>query len=455
MRKKEITTIEEAYTALKDYKLPYAKVAVTDIDGILRGKYIAKKKLISALTDGFGFCDVILGWDSNDQLYDTIEFTGWNSGFPDAQVTPIPETSRRIPFENNLLFFLAEFSGGASALCPRSILKKVIDKTQTLGLSAFAGAEYEYFLFQETPETVRTKNYKNLVPFTPGNFGYSIIRNSVQSDFHNAFLEMCESMDIPLEGYHTETGPGVLEAAIAVDEILHAADKAILFKTFTKIFAQKHELMATFMAKWSTDYPGQSGHIHLSLQNKKDENIFFDPSKPLNISDEMRWFIGGQQKLMPELIAMVAPTVNSYRRLIPNYWAPIDNSWGIDNRTTAIRVIPGAPASQRIEYRLASSDSNPYLAMAVALGSGIWGIENEIEPTRPIQGNFWEESQKDIQPLPQSLGEASILLKKSKVGRSLFGDAFIDHFCATRDREEDLYRNQVDEWQLKRYFEII
>ena len=262
-------------------------------------------------------------------------------------------------------------------------------------------------------------------------------------------------MDIPLEGYHTETGPGVLEAAIAVDEILHAADKAILFKTFTKIFAQKHGLMATFMAKWSTDYPGQSGHIHLSLQNKKDENIFFDPSKPLNISDEMRWFIGGQQKLMPELIAMVAPTVNSYRRLIPNYWAPIDNSWGIDNRTTAIRVIPGAPASQRIEYRLASSDSNPYLAMAVALGSGIWGIENEIEPTRPIQGNFWEERQKDIQPLPQSLGEASILLKKSKVGRSLFGDAFIDHFCATRDREEELYRNQVDEWQLKRYFEII
>mgnify|MGYP003302744790 CR=1 FL=1 len=148
-------------------------------------------------------------------------------------------------------------------------IKKVIDKTQTLGLSALAGAEYEYFLFKETSETVRTKNYKNLVPFTPGNFGYSIIRNSVQSDFHNAFLEMCESMDIPLEGYHTETGPGVLEAAIAVDKILHAADKAILFKTFTKIFAQKHELMATFMAKWSTDYPGQSGHIHLSLQNKK------------------------------------------------------------------------------------------------------------------------------------------------------------------------------------------
>ena len=101
--------------------------------------------------------------------------------------------------------------------------------------------------------------------------------------------------------------------------------------------------MATFMAKWSTEHPGQSGHIHLSLKNEEKQNIFFDLAKPLNISDEMRWFIGGQQKLMPELIAMVAPTINSYRRLIPNYWAPIDNSWGIDNRTASLRVIPGTP----------------------------------------------------------------------------------------------------------------
>ena len=452
MNKKKINTIAEACSALKACKLPYGKVAVTDMDGILRGKYLSKKKLLSALKDGFGFCDVILGWDSNDQIYDDVKYTGWSSGFPDAHVMPIPETARFIPFENDLLFFLAEFYGNASKLCPRSILKKVIKKGETLGFSALAGAEYEYFLFQETPETVRAKNYRNLRPFTPGNFGYSVIRNSVHSDFHNEFLEMCELIDIPLEGYHTETGPGVLEAALAPDCILNAADKATLFKTFTKIFAQRRELMATFMAKWSTEHPGQSGHIHLSLKNEEKQNIFFDSSKPLNISDEMRWFIGGQQKLMPELIAMVAPNINSYRRLVPNYWAPIDNSWDIDNRTTSLRVITGAPTSQRVEYRLASADSNPYLAMSVALGSGLWGIENKIEPTKSIS----EAAEKrGIKPLPSSLGDASTRLRKSKVARLLFGSEFIEHFCATREKEEELHRNQVDEWQLQRYFEII
>ena len=403
MDKKKIKTIAEASSALKACKLPFGKVAVTDMDGILRGKYMSKKKLLNALKDGFGFCDVILGWDSNDQIHNDIRYTGWNSGFPDAHVIPIPETGRFIPFENDLLFFLAEFYGNASKLCPRSILKKVIKKGETLGFSALAGAEYEYFLFQETPETVRAKNYRNLVPFTPGNFGYSVIRNSVHSDFHNKFLEMCELIDIPLEGYHTETGPGVLEAALTPDCILNAADKATLFKTFTKIFAQRHELMATFMAKWSTEHPGQSGHIHLSLKNEEKQNIFFDSSKPLNMSDEMRWFIGGQQKLMPELIAMVAPTINSYRRLIPNYWAPIDNSWGIDNRTASLRVILGPPTSQRVEYRLASADSNPYLAMSVALGSGLWGIENKIEPTKPIDEVVGKQL---IKPLPSSLSKS-------------------------------------------------
>ena len=328
----------------------------------------------------------------------------------------------------------------------------MIRKGESLGFSALAGAEYEYFLFQETPETVRAKNYRNLVPFTPGNFGYSVIRNSVHSDFHNEFLEMCELIDIPLEGYHTETGPGVLEAALAPDCILDAADKATLFKTFTKIFAQRRELMATFMAKWSKEHPGQSGHIHLSLKNEKKQNIFFDPAKPLNISDEMRWFIGGQQKLMPELMAMVAPTINSYRRLTPNYWAPIDNSWGIDNRTASLRVIPGTPTSQRVEYRLASADSNPYLAMSVALGSGFWGIENKIEPTKSINEAGGKQG---IKPLPSSLGDASARLRKSKVAKLLFGSEFIEHFCTTREKEEELHRNQVDEWQLQRYFEII
>ena len=262
-------------------------------------------------------------------------------------------------------------------------------------------------------------------------------------------------MHFPIEGYHTETGPGVMEAAIKVDNILAAADKAILFKTFTKIFAQKHDLMATFMAKWSMEHPGQSGHIHLSLTDKRGTPVFHDPTKNDSISDTMRWFIGGQQNLLLDFTALVAPTINSYTRLVPGLWAPTNNSWGIDNRTCAIRAILGSPKSQRVEYRLGSADANPYLSMAAALAAGLWGIQNKIPPSSPVHGNGYSEQPKTINNLPKTLQESAKLLNKSAPARSYFGDKFVDHYVATREWEVQEYQRQVTDWQIKRYFEII
>src|SRR5207244_2621335 len=189
-------------------------------------------------------------------------------------------------------------------------------KADEMGFSVASAFEYEFFVFDETPESVREKGYRNLKPLTPGYFGYSVLRSSVHADLYEELLETCRDMDMPLEGLHTETGPGVLEAAIAVDEALAAADKAILFKTFIKVLAQRRGLMATFMAKWSRDWPGQSGHLHVSLKDRDGSPVFYDESKPHHMADAMRWFIGGQQALLPELLAMVAATVNSYTRLI-------------------------------------------------------------------------------------------------------------------------------------------
>jgi glutamine synthetase len=263
-------------------------------------------------------------------------------------------------------------------------------------------------------------------------------------------------MDFEIEGLHTETGPGVLEAAIRVDDALRAADKAALFKTFTKILAQKRGWMATFMAKWSRDWPGQSGHLHTSLRDiKTGKGAFYDAKAPHNMSDTMRWFVGGQQQLMPETLAMVACTVNSYTRLIPGFWAPTDSAWGVENRTTALRVIPGSEKSQRVEYRVAAADINPYIALAAAIGTGLWGIENKIEPGNPIQGNAYAVEHPAERALPRSLGEAAGRLKASKPARALFGDTFVDHYAATREWEEREARKAITDWQLARYFEII
>jgi len=173
------------------------------------------------------------------------------------------------------------------------------------------------------------------------------------------------------------------------------------------------------------------------------------------VSETMRHFIGGQQRLMGELLAMVAPTVNSYTRLIPGFWAPTEASWGIDNRTCALRVIAGGPKSQRVEFRVAAADANPYLALAAALGAGLWGIENRIEPDVPVVGNAYEKKFPKRLALPTTLWDAAQCLKASKPARALFGDAFVDHFAATREWEEREFRKHITDWEMERYFEII
>ncbi|MCG8383388.1 MAG: glutamine synthetase [Gammaproteobacteria bacterium] len=455
MQTHDVTTVEDARQIINERGLDYVKVGLFDIDGVLRGKYMAKDKFLSALKDGFGFCDVVLGWDSQDQLYDNVAFTGWHTGYGDATVRIIPESCRELPLEQNALLFLTEFSGEAAAICPRGILQSMIKKAEMMGLIPYASCEFEFFLFDETPNTVREKYYKNLNTISPGFFGYSVLRSSVFSDFYEELLSTCIKMDMPLEGLHTETGPGVLEAAIAYDKALEAADRAALFKSFTKILAQKRQWMATFMARWSSDWPGQSGHIHLSLKDNQERPVFYEENRPHHISDTMRYFIGGQQKLMPELLCMIAPTINSFTRLVPGFWAPTSANWGIENRTCALRAITGKPSVQRVEYRIAAADINPYIAVAAALGSGLWGIEHSIEPSEPVTGNAYDVSPPKEQILPKTLIEAANKLTHSTAARSLFGDQFVDHYAATRVWEEREFRKHISDWEMARYFEII
>jgi glutamine synthetase len=455
MQPSDVKNAADARKIVTERELTHVKLGLFDTDGVLRGKYLGREKFFLALENGFGFCDVVLGWDSNDQLYDNVSFTGWHTAYPDAWCRVVPSTCRPLPLEGDMLLFLAEFDGAAEVLCPRGTLKRVLSRADEMGYAAQAACEYEFFLFEETPHSVREKGFKNLRTVTPGFFGYSMLRASVHAEFYEHLLELCTTMRIPLEGLHTETGPGVLEAAITYADALEGADRAALFKTFTKILAQRRGWMATFMAKWSREWPGQSGHLHVSLTDKRGKPVFHDARKPHAMSDAMRWFIGGQQALMPELLAMVASNVNSYTRLIPGFWAPTDATWGLDNRTCALRAIPGSPTSQRIEYRIAAADINPYIALAAAIGSGLWGIEHRIEPDAPIEGSAYARTYPQERQLPHTLWEAAQRLRASSAARALFGDAFVEHYAATREWEEREFRKAITDWELTRYFEVI
>ena len=453
---RDVKTAQDAQRIVEERQLSHVKVGVFDIDGVMLGKYMSRNKFFSSLENGFAFCDVVLGWDSKDKLYDNAKYTGWHTGYPDAQVRILPHSCRELAFEDNQLLFIAEFDGPAGKICPRAVLRRVIEKAAMMGFDAFAALEYEFFMFDETPDSVRAKGFRNLKPITPDNFGYSIIRNTVHAELYHQILNMGEVMDFPIESLHTETGPGVIEAAIAVDHAAAAGDKAALFKTCMKILAQRNNMMATFMAKWSPNYPGQSGHIHVSLRHKDGSgSAFYDPSKTHHMSQIQAHFLAGQQKLMPELLSLFSPTVNSYTRLIPGFWAPTDATWGVENRTTALRVIPGNDKSQRIEYRLGSADANPYLALAAALGSGLYGIEHRLEPEPEVKGNSYDQSHNQELALPPTLWDAAQRLKQSEAAQTLFGREFVEHFAATREWEEREFRRHVTDWELDRYFEII
>ncbi|MGE6743734.1 glutamine synthetase family protein [Allorhizobium pseudoryzae] len=454
-RKLNLTSIEEVRSYVIDNNPKHIKVGVFDIDGVLRGKFISRDKFLSAIDNGYGFCNALLGWDVSDTLYDNSEYTGWHTGFPDANLRIIPESGLILPFQNETLFFASEFVGTAEAICPRGVLRRVLQRASDMGFSIKAAMEFEFFMFRESSDTVTEKDFKNLRTLSPGSFSYSVLRSLVQEGLYQEILDTFDSIGIDLEGLHAETGPGVVETAIAVDSALGMADKASIFKAFMKILAQNRGLMATFMAKWNEDLSGQSGHTHMSLWSNDGRPLFYDASAEHSMSEVMRHFLGGQLAYLRDFAAMVAPNINSYSRLTPGYWAPTAATWGIDNRTVGIRVIPGSAKSQRLEYRVPGSDVNPYLSMAAAIGSGLLGIEKKIDPGAISVGNAYAKEVPESRRLPSNLETSAVLFGASAEAKDLFGEAFVRHFADSRSFEARQFARAVTDWELRRYFEIL
>ena len=431
------------------------KVGGFDIDGILRGKYVSLDKFFSVADGGVGFCDVIFGWDSGDQLYDNAQVTGWHSGYPDTRATVDLSSFRVIPWEPGTAAFLLDFEespGKPLAVSPRQLLRRIDDKARSMGFAVKAASEYEFFLFKETPQSLREKGYANLAPLSPGMFGYSWLRASENAPLVHALVDGMAAFDIELEGFHTETGPGVYEAAIRYDSLLRSADKAALFKTAAKEICARYGVIPTFMAKWNKDLPGCSGHLHQSLWTLAGEPVFRDARDPRGMSKTMQHYVAGQAALLPAMTALIAPTINSYKRMVRGAWSPTMASWGVENRTCALRVIPGSASSTRVEYRFAAADMNAYIALAASVGAGLYGVEHELPLPPETTGNGYDAK---ATPLPSTLRTATEALSRSKEVREILGAEFVDHYVRTRDWECRQFEAAVTKWELERYFEII
>ncbi|KAF2753348.1 glutamine synthetase/guanido kinase [Pseudovirgaria hyperparasitica] len=456
------------------------KVAGIDVDGQLRGKLMAKSKFLKIAEDGFGFCSVIFGWDMHDRTYfRELAISNAENGYRDLIAVPDLNSFRRIPWENNVPFFLVTFYDSAThetlSACPRSLLKRMVEKLHKDGKGAMAGAEYEFFQFRapegKSAATFLQENPVNSLPsLTEGMFGYSITRPVVNQDYYYGIFDNCKKFNCGIEGWHTESGPGVFEAALEFGEITQMADKASLFKLVVKSLGTKYGITPCFMAKPREGLPGNSGHMHVSVIDKRNgDNLFIrsepDPNPPYpdlkHLSDLGRHFLAGLLEGLPDIMPLLAPTVNSYKRLVENFWAPVTVSWGLEHRAASIRLIApptASPKATRFEVRVPGADTNPHFVLAAILALGWRGVEKKLEIAVPPLGKGEDVggSSDKGQRLAKSLKEATEVFKrKDSIAREVFGDEFVEHYAGTREHEIRLWDEAVTDWEVRRYIETV
>ncbi|KAF8809026.1 glutamine synthetase/guanido kinase [Phlegmacium glaucopus] len=487
-----MTATSRAPKSYKDIQAELAddikvKVAGIDVDGVLRGKFMSKEKFLSAAkSDGFGFCSVIFGWDIHDAVYSKeLLISNKANGYRDVTAVIDLSSFRRIPWEHNVPFFLVFFLDPETkeplSVDPRGVLQVATERAIQAGYDCFSGVEYEYFNFKETPQSASEKSFTSLQPLTPGMHGYSLLRTQLNNEyFHDLFNKSIE-FDVGVEGhrkpFNTETGPGVLETALAYTSALRMADNAILFKYTAKSVGMKHGVIPSFMAKPWNGLPGCSGHIHVSLRNQEGRNIFAVSDSELEtgrakaanddtkfISQEAEWFLAGVLDGIADVMPTLVPTINGYKRLVGGeaFWAPNAVTYGYDSRAASIRIIspPSCPPpATRLEIRIPGADMNPYFAISAIFLLGLRGINKKLVLPGPPISQFTPEDRNNgkIKMLPTSLESATIrMMRPDSIAREpeVFGNAFVDHYGGTREHEVTLWNQAVTNWEVERYLEL-
>ncbi|RSM09825.1 hypothetical protein CEP52_003915 [Fusarium oligoseptatum] len=436
------------------------KLAGVDVDGILRGKLISKKKFLSIAEAGFGFCSVIFGWDMHDKTYiRELKISNAENGYHDL-----------------LAIFLDPDTKVPICACPRGLIKTQLDKLKSHGYGAMAGAEYEFYQFKNpdpstsSPAAYLQENPPHQLPaLTEGMFGYSLTRPVHNQEYYYDVFNTCAQFSCDIEGWHTESGPGVFEAALEFGEISQMADRAALFKYVVKSVSTKYGITPCFMAKPKQGLPGNSGHMHVSLVDKTGKNLLARDTLDENaqwkdiagLSDLGRHFLAGILVGLPDIMPLLAPTINSYKRLVENFWAPVTVSWGLEHRAASIRLITpptSKPSATRFEVRVPGADTNPHFVLAAVLGCGWRGVEKKLEiPTPPLAMGQDVGGEADRgERLAKSLKEATArFMAKGSIAREVFGDDFVEHFGGTREHEIRLFDEAVTDWEMKRYIETV
>jgi glutamine synthetase len=429
------------------------QIMITDPSGVLRGKAVRREELARIFDSGRQVAGSILGLDITGKDVDDTGLV-WDTGDADMTARPIARTLKPAPWlaapTGQLLLTMFDRDGAPAAADPRHALVRAVEDFAQAGLTPVVACELEFYLLKEEPGG-------RLVPAGGGRAGerqkidaYSLQRLDDLAPVFNDVYTAATAQGLPAETLMSEYAPGQFEITLHHrDDALQAVDEAVMFKRVLRGVAQKHGLIACFMAKPFTELAGSGLHVHVSLNDSNGRN-FFASDDPAG-TEELRQAIGGMKDTMAESMAVFAPNANSYRRFVNESYAPVAPIWGINNRSVSLRVPAGPAASRHIEHRICGADANLYLAVATVLGAAAHGLRERLDPGAPVEGNGY--AQAGVRSLPASWHEALNLASRSEFLEETLGKEFLKIFLAIKRQECARFSGEVSEldyaWYLR------
>ncbi|MGJ8527218.1 glutamine synthetase family protein [Maritalea sp.] len=429
-------------------------VAFPDMQGRLMGKRFHAAHFVDSAWEETHCCNYLLATDLEMFTVEGYAATSWQSGYGDYVMKPDLSTLRPVPWLDGTAMVLCDVLDHHTheeiSHSPRAMLKKQIARLEALGLSAMMATELEFFLFENSFDDVRKSGFRDLKPISGYNEDYHILQTTKEEVVMRPLRNHLYAAGIPIENSKGEAEAGQEELNIRYGAALDCADHHTIAKHATKEIAWQQGHAATFLPKWHRDRVGSSSHVHQSLW-KDGANVFFDPDAELGMSELMRHYMAGLIRYAPEYTYFLAPYINSYKRFQKGTFAPTKTVWSVDNRTAGFRLCGDGTKAVRVECRIGGSDLNPYLALAVQLAAGLKGIEEKLELAPPSTGDIYAD--KDAGEIPQTLRDAAVTLKGSKMLRDAFGDEVVAHYVRAAEWEQEEFDQVVTDYEIARGFE--
>jgi glutamine synthetase len=408
--------------------------------------------------EGVPLSSCVLGWDVDQWPGPEQAYTGHHTGWHDVRLVPDLVTLRPAAWLDATAICMADFvEMGRDDLvdvAPRTILRRQVERLEDRGFTPQVATELEFSLYRGTYDEARASDYDTLVPTTLARADYTVQAGDQHEAFFSRVRDVLVESDLGPWTSQVEWGLGQWEINLEYRQALEMADRHILFKLAMRDLAAANRMAATFMAKPFHDTTGSSCHLHLSLVDAEGVNVFGEGSHDTTLAPPLRSAVGGVLDHAPELMLWYAPTVNSYRRTAGEEFSGHGVSWGYDSRMVSCRVLVEEPASTRLEWRVPGADVNPYLAIAGVLASASDGITHGADPGEPLVGDDW---QRDVPPLPPTLGDATVAFRESPWTIQMFGPEVVAHYAEAGrwEWQRFLAADVVTEWERRRYFEVI